>query len=362
MKNIVLVGLILIAFTARAQTLSDLENFNLGTNTFWNGNTEPMGTTFQSGNIIYRNNYDTAFGGYWASGWSYSTMQDDTNTGFANLYSAITASGHESSTYAVGQQDARIILDSAARGGVVEGFYVTNSTYAAISMRDGDFFGKMFGDSLDANGNNDGTNGEDYFKLTVQGWYEGSVIQDSVEFYLADYRFTDNAQDYIITEWEWVDLTSLGNVDSLWFTLRSSDIGFFGMNTPAFFCIDDMETRDAAKIDTITTTVDGDTIYIVGNDTYEIFDGSFVPLTTEDLSKSDISFYPNPTSGLINVTGLPDQAFIRLYNMQGQMILTKPNISQPQSIVDLSIIENGVYVMEIETSDGHFKTGLIIKE
>ena len=113
----------------------------------------------------------------------------------------------------------------------VAGFYITNSTYAALSMENGDAFAKKFG--------GDTGDDPDYFKLVVLG-YNNGVYSDSAVFYLADFRFDDNRQDYIIRDWRWFDLSGLGEVDSLHFNLFSSDIGSFGMNTPAYFCMDNL--------------------------------------------------------------------------------------------------------------------------
>ena len=67
-----------------------------------------------------------------------------------------------------------------------------------------------------------------------------SVITDTVDFYLADFRFEDNSQDYIVTDWTWLDLNTLGNVTEISFAWSSSDTGVWGMNTPAYFCMDDV--------------------------------------------------------------------------------------------------------------------------
>ena len=56
-----------------------------------------------------------------------------------------------------------------------------------------------------------------------------------MEFYLAE--GTD-----LLDTWEWVDLTSLGVVYGLEFELTSSDTGAYGMNTPAYFAMDDLES------------------------------------------------------------------------------------------------------------------------
>ena len=66
------------------------------------------------------------------------------------------------------------------------------------------------------------------------------MYKRQVDFYLADYRYADSSQDYIISAWEYIDLSSLGSVDELSFSLSSSDNGSFGMNTPNYFAIDNI--------------------------------------------------------------------------------------------------------------------------
>ena len=53
--------------------------------------------------------------------------------------------------------------------------------------------------------------------------------------------FHDNALD-ISSDWHWIDLSSLGQVNAIYFTMESSDAsGVLGMNTAAFFCLCGME-------------------------------------------------------------------------------------------------------------------------
>jgi hypothetical protein len=99
-------------------------------------------------------------------------------------------------------------------------------------MRDGDQFAKKFG--------GDSGNEKDFFKLEIQG-FRGTAATGSVDFFLADYRFDNNSQDYLVDQWTRVNLSSLGPVDSLQFALSSSDVGQFGMNTPAYFAMDRIE-------------------------------------------------------------------------------------------------------------------------
>src|SRR5207249_4062813 len=110
---------------------------------------------------------------------------------------------------------------------------IANTTYAALSMLNGDSFAKKFGG---ASGND-----PDYFLLTITGLDSQQHSTGSVDFYLADYRFANNAQDYIVSDWTTVDLSSLGlDTQTLSFGLTSSDVGDYGMNTPAYFALDNL--------------------------------------------------------------------------------------------------------------------------
>ena len=81
----------------------------------------------------------------------------------------------------------------------------------------------------------------DWLLLTAYGTDEnGNPLGASVDFYLADYRFADNTQDYVLNDWAYLDLSTLSGAAQLHFNLSSSDVGFFGMNTPAFFAVDDI--------------------------------------------------------------------------------------------------------------------------
>jgi hypothetical protein len=120
--------------------------------------------------------------------------------------------------------------------------FVTNTTYAALSMLEGDGWAKQFG--------GDTGNDADWFKLTAYGTdAAGQVVDASVEIYLADYRFADNSLDYILDTWAYLDLSELAaaGAQSLHFNVSSSDVGSSGMNTPAYFAMDDLTYTTPAQ-------------------------------------------------------------------------------------------------------------------
>ena len=178
------------------------------------------------------------FGYSWA-GFTYSDVNDTISTGYDNQY-AVYGDGldySDAGVYAVGYVDGYNGINPTITFGsaqTVNGFYANNTTYAALDMINGSDFSKKFGG---ASGND-----EDWFMLTIEGKNAGGTSQGTVDFYLADYRFADNGQDYIVNDWAWVDLTSLeGDVSSLTFSLSSSDTGGFGMNTPSYFALDNID-------------------------------------------------------------------------------------------------------------------------
>lgn len=240
---------------AHAQTVATFESLSLPkADTFYvNYSNSGNDVGFDDGLAHFPCVYNSSWGGFWSSGFAYSNMTDSVTSGFGNQYSAKTAKGYNGSDkYLVSTGSSNYInLKAAGKGGFVKGVYVTNSTYAYNSMRDGDAFAKKFGG---ATGND-----ADWFKLVIRGFKEGVLKQDSVEVYLADFRFTDNSKDYILKTWKFVNLMPLGKVDSLDLSLSSSDVGAFGMNTPALYCLDNFTTQEIIAPYAPQATVSGST-------------------------------------------------------------------------------------------------------
>lgn len=185
--------------------------------------------------------------GYASGGFAISQYNDMTAVGYTNQCSvyykdAVTGKGgHEgSATFAVGygyyddpvtsvSYDARPkMYFQDGKEYTIESVWVTNNTYAVLSMKNGDSFAKKFSYA-----------DKDWYKLTITGYKaDGVTVTGTVEVYLADFRTKKSPG--ILTEWKQVDLSVLKKVNKLVFNVSSSDAGQYGLNTPAYFCIDDI--------------------------------------------------------------------------------------------------------------------------
>ena len=318
MKPILTLAIFIFSIIAHGQIPADFENFNLTPGEFLDGSELSGG--FSSGHIFLPNNYNQDYLSW--TGFAISATTDTLTPGFSNQYSAITGAGvDQSMAYAVRYDFAPSVIrfDEEHLGSVPLGMYITNSTYAYHSVRDGDAFAKKFG----------GESGDDpdWFRVTIKGYVDGQLSADSIDFYLADYRFEDNSQDYIIGEWTWVDLGNLGPCDSLSLDLQSSDVGTFGMNTPAYFCIDNITLDPSSSV--------------------------------RYLQIKSISVYPNPTTTWIQIPEFSERGIIRIVNSLGATVL---NLTGPlsNSRVDVSHLTSGMYQVQMEYK-GILKTGKFVK-
>ena len=213
--------------------IATFDDLNLGPESYWNGSDGSVG--FTSGTATFNNNYNTTYMSW--DGFAYSNITDTDSSGWSAQYNAITGGGQGGSpNYGIGfdplasgfgTELPTMTLNTA---GVVDGLYITNNNYAYYSMLNGDLYSNKFG--------GDSGDDADWFLLTITGKSENGSEVGSVDFYLADYRFEDNSEDYIVNTWEYVDLAGLGVVKSLEFSLSSSDVGSNGMNTPGYFALD----------------------------------------------------------------------------------------------------------------------------
>lgn len=277
--------------------------------------------------------YDTSWGGYWSGGWAISKKIDGSSgpSDFSkHLYCAKPGYGAEpvvqgkqiGKTFAVGMNGAYWLQQSRANEGVMS-FYVTNSTYAYNSMKNGDNFAKKFGG---ASGND-----ADSFVLNIQFFVDTNLVANK-KVVLADYRFSDNSKDYILDSWQIVDLPTYfptGFVDSISFELQSSDNGQFGMNTPGFFCVD------------------------------RIVCGHW--LGTKKQTKIAAQVYPNPATDVLQLQCGSQISHVEVYNALGQSVNVKNIKNLGAKSVDLNVahLATGSYWIKAHTQQGVVSTPFV---
>lgn len=335
-------GLLIAALSSHSIVAQQInfESVSLsGTETFWNGsdlsgahNNFTFSQNIDLNEFSFENIYDTTYTlayGYWSTGWAFSNQTADNLVGTTGQHSSYAGGAAEGNNYSVGQDGSEIIITPTGQNAIkVNSLKITNSNYAAHSMLNGDLFGKQFGSSLNADGINDGTNGEDWCLLSIVG-HKIDGTTDTVEFYLADYRFANSTEDYIVKNWTLVDVSSLEYVNKLEFLMSSTDVGAFGMNTPGFFVIDDIQY-------TVTSTA-----------------------SINDVSNSiEVKVYPNPTNGIVNLVSNQPFSSIEIMDISGKVVYSSV-LSSSYETIDLSYLPTGVYQVKTTSATNHIINKLI---
>lgn len=235
-------GLSLAAASAQAE-FATFEDVALAPGTYQNGSDGLGG--FSSGGARFTNLYNPTY--RVAAGWAASNLTDIWTPGYRNQYSAVTGGGvNGSQNYGVaflGSYSPALGQASEFHDGTIHlpvgteprSVNVANTAYVVHSILGGDQFAKKFGGPT-------GTD-PDWFRLTIRGNSSDGSMVATHEVYLADYRSPNPGGDYIATDWLHVDLNSFRGrgVTNLTFSLDSSDVGVYGMNTPGYIALDNLE-------------------------------------------------------------------------------------------------------------------------
>jgi hypothetical protein len=316
------VAALCLPFFNTAQEVVGFESIQFPTDqNYWNGSDESGG--FSIHGASFNNSYNPDWMSW--SGFAVSSETDTITAGFENQFSCFAGSGAANSEkFGIWYSNGEITFDIATQPMSIA---LTNTTYAALSMRDGDDYGKVFGSIYNAEGDVDGTDGKDWFKLTIIGVDANDEVTAEVDFYLADFRSDDSLEHYILEQWETVDLSELGTVYKILFEMNSTDIGGFGMNTPGYFALDNL------------------TFYQSG-----------VGIQNETLP--DYSLYPNPAQDFLKIHQTDNQEFtIRISNTNGAVVQEKS--AAYEHTVDVSDLPNGVYFVQM-MSVSYTKTARVI--
>lgn len=160
----------------------------------------------------------------WAS-WSGFAISSRTETGFKDItpdqFNNITGKAHSGNNFCVVYPYFETIVVNDGKPAFVNGFWFTNDAWTVDAILNGDGMSP---------GNFDKT---DWLKCTVTGKKQGGGTV-SVDIDLA------KDGDYV-KEWKYCDLSSMGKVVELSFVFTGSKSNDWGLTTPSYMCIDDLE-------------------------------------------------------------------------------------------------------------------------
>ena len=217
--------------------VATFEEYNLpaGANKYvdaaWANNTEAY---LYSGSYAFANVPNKLYNAY--TGYVISSDPSNTATGnyMTDQFRSAAGGAYEGSNFAVAYYSAPsawfagyndpVTLTNTAEPQVISGFYITNSAYTLDAVLNGDYANDAFAQG-------------DYLSLTISG-YNGTAKTGETTFYLADYRSEDASEHYALDTWKWLDLSGLGEVTRLEFSMFTTKSDEYGFTTPTYFCLD----------------------------------------------------------------------------------------------------------------------------
>ncbi len=146
----------------------------------------------------------------------------------------------------------------------------------------------------------------------------------------------------------WVDYNQDGDFvdagEQVWTKAASTTTPVSGTFTiPATATIGSTRMRVSMKYNAIPTACEAFSYGQVEDYTINIVSGAKESETSRN-TITDIKLYPNPTSSIINVTSVSENATFKVYNLLGQMII---NGKLSNGSINVSNINAGNYVLEI---------------
>lgn len=276
-----------VVVTGEAVTAT-FENLWLDSESYWNG--LDQSGSFVSGTYMFDNGNMPEWN-FWYN-FAYSNCTATTfNTLNPDQFNSAVGSGYNGSeNYVVSfPQGGNITVLNKAEGDSIRGFYISNNAYAVECINNGLPPGRAF------------TEG-DWLKVTITGTHADNT-KATVEYYLADYRATAENDRYYLDTWQWVDLRSLGEVKTLSFAITGSDTGSYGLNTPAYFCLDNFNGKRViheASQQTIQDELDLSQFF-----TFENADATIAYALPDGLADDLASVVTLSADGKLTVSGEP---------------------------------------------------------
>ena len=277
-----------------------LENLYLDSESYWNGS-KGCGY-FLSGSYKFHNGADDKYSYYYDC--MYSNQTATTFVGLQDQWRNVVGKGYDNSENygVVYPQPGTIDVLNKENGDSIRGFYITNTPYAYSSIKNGDAMSGAFQKG-------------DYFKLIVIG-KRADGTEKQVEYYLADYRAEKEADRYIVDTWQWVDLSSLGEVKSVSFKMEGTKKNNYGLTTPAYFAFDNFNGVRNEKEGATISAKNNQTIDISSNFTPDGSNATVKYSIAEILPntvKTEVSI--NEATGELTIKGKDNEEFTVVVGM-----------------------------------------------
>lgn len=233
---------LLLEVSGAKPAIATFDDLALEPETAWYGKRESEGYdhrkfTYYSGSYSFPCEYAPSL-----LTWGGVAYSNQTKTTFSSLFPdqfnsvvghGVNGSKNYAVAYAYGQHTVEVRATHAGPS-VIPGTFVTNTAWVKEVTQKGTGMGdephKPFHKG-------------DYLLLIASN----STGTRKLEFPLVDYRSNNPAERYVIDSWQWLDLSALGETESVRFSMEGTRIANGGTTIPAYFCLDDFGSEMPAK-------------------------------------------------------------------------------------------------------------------
>lgn len=233
---------LLLEVAGAKPAIATFDDLALEPETAWYGKRESEGYdhrsfTYYSGSYSFPCKYAPSL-----LTWGGVAYSNQTKTSFTSLFPdqfnsvvghGVNGSKNYAVAYAYGKQTVEVRATHAGPS-VIPGTFVTNTAWVKEVTQKGTGMGdephKPFHKG-------------DYLLLIASN----STGTRKLEFPLVDYRSNNPAERYVIDSWQWLDLSALGETESVRFSMEGTRIANGGTTIPAYFCLDDFGSEMPAK-------------------------------------------------------------------------------------------------------------------
>lgn len=390
------------------QHIATFEDLGLAPDSHWMGE-EDGGSSFFSGSFEFANYYYAQYSSWGLFGYS-SSKSSKFESYYNDQYNSAAGGGAQGSdTFGVGYisswyGDTAVTLSNAPGGQTVPGLWLTNNAWTYDAVINGDGMSDVPG----------GFAKGDYYKVTITG-EKADKTSTALDVYLADYRAENAADRYALDTWEWVDLSSLGKVTKLIFTVDGTKSNSYGLTTPSYICVDNIgserpvEDRDAVSLSgvkgetatfslvpmfdfdpeaaTVVYDIECDDEYATLGEngvvnvpleekrTFDIIAHASskgrnqyvrIPVSTDATTGVEVTtieglrVYPVPAHEVINIATEMEGYDVALFNMGGAQVVNVENCSG-FTTVNIDGVTPGAYILRITSDNGVYTKKIVVK-